>query len=278
MTNELTEVEERLIRALAARAEQVTPHSLRPAAPPTGNWAARGRAPLVLALAASVASVALVGTAAVSLLTPREQGSVAGTPSPVPEPPAPGTPSPSAPKASGKPVEPSAPGTSPSHLPGTPDPATDKDAGADPGAGTGAGPGTVPGSGSTQAQPREVGLFFQGSNETRTLRPGGATLTFTVTVLNTIGHTVENATDDLSITADGATLGAGDLNVSLLGEDGVWRPISPTARLTTATLAEGESRAHKIRLSLAEGFPATVDRLQVTAFSNGGQETVTPAP
>ncbi|MEU3446296.1 hypothetical protein AB0H29_03560 [Streptomyces thermolilacinus] len=277
MTNELTEVEERLIRALAARAEQVTPHSLRPAAPPTGNWAARGRAPLVLALAASVASVALVGTAAVSLLSPREQGSVAGTPSPVPEPPAPGTPSPSAPKASGKPVEPSAPGTSPSHIPGTSGPGTDKDPGAD--AGTGAGPGTGPGPGeSSQARLREVGLFFQGSNQTRTLRPGGATLTFTVTVLNTLGHTIENATDDLSITAEGATLGGGGLNVSLLGEDGVWRPISPTARLTTATLAEGESRTHKVRVSLAEGFPPTVDRLQVTAFSNGGQETVTPVP
>ncbi|MEU2179890.1 hypothetical protein [Streptomyces thermolilacinus] len=272
MTNELTEVEERLIRALAARAEQVTPHSLRPAAPPTGNWAARGRAPLVLALAASVASVALVGTAAVSLLSPREQGSVAGTPSPVPEPPAPGTPSPSAPRASGKPVE---PGTSPSHIPDTPDPGTDK------GAGTGAGPGTGPGSGSgesSQAPPREVGLFFQGSDQTRTLRPGGATLTFTVTVLNTMGHTVENATDDLSITAEGTPLGAGDLNVSLLGEDGVWRPIGSTARLTTATLAEGESRTHKIRVSLAEGFPSTVDRLQVTAFSNGGQESLTPTP
>ncbi|CAL9457346.1 hypothetical protein [Streptomyces sp. enrichment culture] len=275
MTNELTETEERLIRALAARAEQVTPHSLRPAAPPTGNWAARGRAPLVLALAASVASVALVGTAAVSLLAPPEKAPVAGTPSPVPEPPAPDTPRPSAPKASGKPVEPSAPGTSPSGIPGTtPDP----EASTDPGAGPGSGPGSAPPEQSSQAQSREVSVIFQGSDETRTLRPGGGTLTFTVTVLNTNGHTIENATDDLSITADGGTLGAGDLNVSLLGEDGTWRPIAPTARLTTATLAEGGSRSHKVRVSLREGFPAGVDRLRVTAFSNAGQESVTPTP
>ncbi|MFF9630720.1 hypothetical protein [Streptomyces fradiae] len=271
--NEYTPTEERLIRALAARAEQVTPHSLRPAAPPTGNWAARGRAPLVLALAASVASVALVGTAAVSLLTPPEKAPVAGTPSAVPEPPVSRPPGPSAPAPSAPPVGSAPPGTTPSG--GTGVPGTSPDPGTGTGTGTGGtGPGSGP-DGGPQAGSRAVTVVLGEAGATRTLRTGGDPLTLTVTVLNTTGGDAEDATDNLSVAAEGGTLSGGDVNVSLLAEDGSWRPIGHTARLTTATLPAGESRTHRVRISLPEGFPASVTRLRVTAFSNAGEETIT---
>ncbi|WOI58785.1 hypothetical protein [Streptomyces fradiae] len=279
MTNDHTPTEERLIRALAARAEQVTPHSLRPAAPPTGNWAARGRAPLVLALAASVASVALVGTAAVSLLAPPEKAPVAGTPSAVPEPPVSRPPGPSAPGPSAPPVGPPPPGTTPSGGTGVPGTGTSPDPGTSTGTGTGTGTGgTGPGSGSDGGPPtgsRTVTVLLGEAGATRTLRTGGDALTLTVTVLNTTGGDVENATDNLSLTAEGGTLSGGDVNMSLLAENGTWRPIGHTARLTTATLPAGESRTHRVRVSLPERFPASVTRLRVTAFSNAGEETIT---
>ncbi|MFF9350962.1 hypothetical protein [Streptomyces sp. NPDC014734] len=56
-----TRTEDLLVRALAARAEQITGHSLRPGEPPPAARAGRGRGRLVLALAAGVTVVALVG-------------------------------------------------------------------------------------------------------------------------------------------------------------------------------------------------------------------------
>ncbi|WP_411574046.1 hypothetical protein [Streptomyces fradiae] len=276
MTNDHTPTEERLIRALAARAEQVTPHSLRPAAPPTGNWAAQGRAPLVLALAASVASVALVGTAAVSLMAPPEKAPVAGTPSAVPEPPVSRPPGPST-GASAPPVRSSPPSTSPSGGTGVPGTGTSPDPGTSTGTGAGAGAGgSGPGSdGGTAAGSRAVTVLLGEAGTTRTLRTGGDPLTLTVTILNMNGEDVEDATDNLSLTAEGGTLSGGDVNVSLLTDDGTWRPIGHTARLVTATLPAGESRTHRVRISLPEDFPASVTRLRVTAFSNAGEETIT---
>ncbi|MFG3498708.1 hypothetical protein [Streptomyces sp. NPDC047928] len=245
-----TETEDRLARALAARAAQVTHHSLRPAAPPAPNWAARGRGPLVLALAAAITSVALVSTAAVSMLTEPEGTGVANTsPSDVPAPPSlTASPSPS--------TTPSAPASA-----------------------------VAPPAGTTQPVSRSVTVVYGDDARTVTMRTGGGVTAFTLRIDNDM-VTAENASDVLTITPDGGsgTLRAGDIKVSLRTADGGWRPVGTTGpsgyegRLTDAdgeTIEEGAPRVHELRIALGSSFPQGVTRLRMNAISDGGTETIT---
>ncbi|WP_149179280.1 hypothetical protein [Streptomyces sp. TRM49041] len=252
MTND---TEERLIRALAARAEQVTAHSLRPAAPPAPNWAARGRGPLILALAAATASVALLSTAAVSLLATPEKAPVAGTPSEVSAPPSLTT----RPEASEDP---------PPATPAAP---------VSPGGGESSRDTAPPVS-------RSVTVVFAETGKPLTLRTGGEAVTFTVTITNNTGVTVQDAADILTIRPEGGAagaLGAGDIKVSRLGPDGRWQAVGSAgssgyeARLASGALEESEERTHTLRIALGESFPTGVSRLQAAVFSNGGGESVT---
>ncbi|GAA4913640.1 hypothetical protein ACFPM3_23290 [Streptomyces coeruleoprunus] len=271
----LTEIEERLVRALAARAGQVTHQSLRPAAPPAPNWAARGRAPLVLALAAAAASVALLSTAAVSLVNGTDKAPVAGTPSDVPAPPAlttsPSTgPSPSARSGGDEDRD----GTS------APPPSTTTPSGA-------VNPGAQDPGGDTAPASRTVTMTLGASGETVPLRTGGDVITLRVKISNTVGETVEDASDVLSIVPRGSgTLKTGDIKVSLLGGDGRWQAVGSTspssfgAELSGAdgtTLKAGEERTYELRVSLGSSFPSDITGLRATVFSNAGEETLTAA-
>ncbi|MFF8384884.1 hypothetical protein ACF053_14750 [Streptomyces kanasensis] len=267
---ELTETEDLLVRALAARAGQLTPHSLRPASPPTVNWAARGRGPLVLALAASVAAVALVGGAAVSLLRTPDGTDVGDTPpSRVTAPPS-LSPSPSG--------SPSTRASDPGVPEGSRSPSTGATAPSSP-AGAVA---PQPPEGETTPPSRTVTLVYGAMAKSTTLRTGGDGTVFVATVTNTLGEPAENASDVLTVqVAEGTgTLEPGDVKVSLR-DGGTWQAVGSTgpsgveARLTGPdgkTLGEDQERAHEVRIALGEGFPKDVTRLRITVFSDGGSE------
>ncbi|MFD8797479.1 hypothetical protein [Streptomyces atroolivaceus] len=250
----LTGTEDLLVRALAARAGQITHHSLRPGTPPAGSWAARGRGPLVLALAASVAGVALVGGAVMSLTGKDPRPGVAAAPSPgVSTPP----PLPSSPVPSTPPTSPSAPASSPS------------------------GGGTVvpPPDGDTAPVSRTVKVLYGPQNATTTLRTGGAVRMFDATVTNIQGETADDAADILTVTAGGGTLRPGDIQVSVY-EAGGWKPVGRadgtgyTAELARGSLAEGAERVLRFRVGLDSAFPADIGDLRVSFFSDGGSETL----
>ncbi|MFI6639531.1 hypothetical protein [Streptomyces sp. NPDC050504] len=258
-----TEIEDRLTRALAARADQVTHHSLRPGAPPSPNWAARGRGPLVLALAAGVAAVALVGGAAVSYFdrAAPERAPVAGEPSP----PAPVSGSPSPSPSPGGSASPGATGSpDPSGSSGAPDP-------------------DAPDSSESSTDPasRTVTVAYGTRNQTFALRTGSGVASLSATVTNNLGEAVLGATDMLTIVPEGGSLRPGDVNVSVRDGAGGWRPVGRTtpegyeARLTGADggdLGAGASRTHEVRVSLGAGFPSGVGRLRVSLFSEAGAE------
>ncbi|GGQ05495.1 hypothetical protein [Streptomyces roseolilacinus] len=268
----LTPTEDLLVRALAARAGQLTHHSLRPARPPAPNWAARGRGPLVLALAASVASVALVGTAAVSLLRGPDRAGVADTPPARVSAPPSLTPSPSA---------------TPSTRPGTASPTGPS---AEPGttaeSPSASGGGAAPPPVERESTPpsRTVTIVYGAMEKTTTLRTGGDGTAFLATVHNTLGRPAENTTDMLTVTVDGGsgTLRPGDVSVSLR-DGGDWRAVGATgssgveARLTAPggeTLGAERQRVHEVRVSLGTSFPQGVTRLRINVFSDAGSETL----
>ncbi|MET7368992.1 hypothetical protein ABZS61_24695 [Streptomyces sp. NPDC005566] len=242
----LTETEDLLVRALSARAEQITHHSLRPGSPPVGSWTARGRGPLVLALAAGVVSVALVGGAAMTL-TDRsgKQSDVAVSP----------TTGVTAP-----------PPLSPSHTPSSPS--------------TGATPVVPPPDEGTTPASRTVTVTYGPARDSFSLRTGGAVRTLTATVNNNVGTTVEAATDILTVTAEGGILRPGDVRVAVQNDD-VWKPAGSadgatyTAELASGRLAEDAERTHRVRISLSSDFPAGITGLQISLFSDGGSEALT---
>ncbi|MEU2156495.1 hypothetical protein ABZ532_15990 [Streptomyces sp. NPDC019396] len=246
--NSADSVEERLTRALSARAEQVTVHSLRPAAPPQPNWTARGRGPLLFALAAAVTAVALMGTAVVTMTQRPGDAPVADLP--------PGVVSP-APTVSPDP----GPSGVPPQSPTAPD---------------------VP----EQPSSRSVTIVYGPPDRSFTLRTGGGTASLDATVANNVGEAVEQATDVLTITPEsGGTLPAGAVNVSLRDPaTGAWRPVGGVSGsvyeaylsgVAGARLDASASRTHRIRISLGEAFPAGVGRLRVSLSSDGGEETLT---
>ncbi|MFD7611865.1 hypothetical protein [Streptomyces sp. NPDC059828] len=248
--NSADSVEERLTRALSARAEQVTIHSLRPAAPPQPNWTARGRGPLLFALAAAVTAVALMGTALVTLTQRPGNAPAADLP--------PGV-------VSSAPTVPPAPGNSPSGV-----------------------PPQSPSAPEAPEQPsgRAVTIVYGPPDRSFTLRTGGGTAALDATVANNVGEAVEQATDVLTITPEsGGTLPAGAVNVSLRDPaTGAWRPVGGLSGsayeaylsgAAGARLDASASRTHQIRISLGEAFPEGVGRLRVSLSSDGGEETLT---
>ncbi|OII61272.1 MULTISPECIES: hypothetical protein [unclassified Streptomyces] len=264
-TSPRTDTEERLVRALAARAGQVTHHSLRPAAPPVPNWAARGRMPLVFALAAAAASVALLSTAVVSLLSGTDRGHVAGDPTPgISTPPSPTrSPSPSAAPSTRAATPPST-----SVSPGSPLPPPPSDES----------PSAPPAS-------RAVTLVYGLAGDTTVLRTGGGFTTFRVTVDNVMGEDVD-ATDIMTIKPANGTLRPGDVNVSLRASDGTWGPLGSTtptgheARLSGADgtpLKADAEHTYEVRVSLGPNFPDAVTTLHMAVSSDAGGETVTVA-
>ncbi|MEU1123161.1 hypothetical protein ABZ371_06150 [Streptomyces sp. NPDC005899] len=248
-----TRTEELLVRALAARAGQITHHSLRPGAPPVGNWAARGRGPLLMALAASVAGVALVGGAVMTLTAQDPRPGVAtapttgmSTPAPLPSAPAPSTP----------PASPSGRASSPS----------------------GEGVVVPPPEGDTAPARRTVKVVYGPQNATTTLRTGGAARVFEATVTNIQGEPAEDAADILTVTAGAGTLRPGYVRVSVY-EAGAWKPVGGTdsggytAELARGSLADGAERTVRVRVQLGSDLPGTIDDLRVSFFSDGGSET-----
>ncbi len=261
-----TDTEERLVRALAARAGQVTHRSLRPTAPPAPNWAARGRMPLLFALAAATASVALLSTAVVSLVSGTDRGRVAGDPAPGVSAPPPLTqqPSPSAVSSTRAAPPPSAPAPPGSPLP---PPSTETS--------------------SAPSASRAVTVVYGPAGERTTLRTGGGVTTFIVNIHNGTGDDMD-ATDTLTITpgAGSGPLRPGDVNVSLRSSDGTWRPLGSTtptgheARLsgTAGTpLKSDADHTYELRVSLGPDLPEAVTTLHLTVFSDAGSETVTVA-
>ncbi|MFD5426996.1 hypothetical protein [Streptomyces sp. NPDC127084] len=248
-----TRVEDLLTKALAARAEQVTGHSLRPAAPPRPNWAARGRGPLLFALAASVTAVALIGTAVVTMTQRPGDAPVADLPPEVVAVSPTASPDPTSSSGTASPESPS--------VPEAPE----------------------------QPAVRTVTVVYGPPDRTFTLRTGGGTASLEARIDNTLGVAVEQATDVLIITPEsGGTLPAGALSVSLRDPaSGAWRPVGAVsgsafeAYLTGASgarLGVGASRTHEVRVSLGEAFPAGISRLRVSLSSDGGSETLTYTP
>jgi hypothetical protein len=253
-----TATEELLIRALAARAEQIGPHSLRPGTPPAPNWAARGRGPLVFALAAAVAGTALVSASLVTMLGQPDRDSAAKTP----------------PTVSTATVPPSQPVTAgPTES-------------APPGPGNPSGPAS-PSSPSNTSVSRSVTVTYGPANSTLTLRTGQTFAALTAKVDNGEAEVLENVSEMLTVKADGGTgtLEAGDISVSLRDPGtGAWQPVggigsagyeAALAGSGGADLAAGSSRTHQIRISLGSSFPAGITRLKIELFSGAGQETLT---
>ncbi|MFI9584470.1 hypothetical protein ACIHCQ_22130 [Streptomyces sp. NPDC052236] len=257
-----TATEELLVRALAARAEQIGPHSLRPGNPPSPNWAARGRGPLMFALAAAVAGAALVGASVVTMLWEPDADPVAKTPPTV----APLTPSPPATAVTPGPATSAPPGPSGPANPSGP---------ADP-----SGP-------SNTSTSRSVTVAYGPASSTFTLRTGEGVAAMTAKVENKSEDAAENVSEVLTIEADagGGTLGAGDISVSLRDPaTGAWRPVggigtagyeATLAGSGGADLAGLSSRTHDIRVSLGSSFPAGITRLKIELFSDADEETLT---
>ncbi|MFF3404337.1 hypothetical protein ACFYW6_38675 [Streptomyces sp. NPDC002659] len=240
-----SQVENLLTRALTARAEQITTHSLRPASPPTPNWAARGRAPLILALAAAIVAVALMGTATVTTFFAPKPAPVADVPNPVVS------------------TAPSPPPTSSSSDPTTPSRIV---------------PSSEPARTVTVVYGPPNRTFTLRTGE------GVASLTATVqnNVGEDVENASDILT--ITPDTRGSFKVAA-LNVSLLDPDtGTWRPVGTVngstfeAHLTGPTgirLPTGESRTHQVRISLTSEFPASVERLRIVLTSDGGGETLT---
>lgn len=254
-----TATEELLIRALAARAEQIGPHSLRPGSPPSPNWAARGRGPLMFALAAAVAGAALVSASVVTMLGQPDRDPVAKTPPTV----APLTPSPPATAVTSGPATSVPPG--PSNPSGPADPS---------------GP-------SNTSTSRSVTVAYGPASGTFTLRTGEGVAAMTAKVENRSENAVENVSEVLTIKAEAGsgTLRAGDISVSLRDPaTGAWRPVggigtagyeATLAGSGGADLAGLSSRTHEIRVSLGSSFPAGITRLKIELFSDADVETLT---